>query len=152
MARGNLQNESLSLRWAELQIANCKMKIANFPAHAAPGLQFAICILQCSFSSFVVRPSGGSSYSPIRGAPISTNFRRKAGLRTSFVMKLRELLIILPALVHSFLRQTEQVFGGCRIALLKNAIATLGIDVILERQARLFRVQLESVLSLCREH
>src|SRR6185295_8542642 len=61
---------------------------------------------------------------------------------------LRQLLVVPPALAHRLLSLAEKILSGRGIALLKDAIPALGIDVVLQRKARILRVELKSVLSL----
>src|ERR1044072_850216 len=59
-----------------------------------------------------------------------------------------ELLVLTPALVHHLLRAAEEELGDLGVALLKHAVACLGVDVILQGNLRVAGVQLERVLAL----
>src|SRR5829696_7997860 len=58
-----------------------------------------------------------------------------------------ELLVLAPALVDRLLRAAEEEARDLRVALLEHAVARLGVDVVLQRNLRLARVELEGVLA-----
>src|SRR3569832_496278 len=59
-----------------------------------------------------------------------------------------KLLILLPAARDCFLRLAQKEVGDRGFALLQHAVTTFGVDVVLKRDLRITRIELEWILIL----
>src|SRR5438067_1178219 len=62
-----------------------------------------------------------------------------------------QLRVAQPAIVHILLSQRQQSLCFDRVALGEHAVARLGVDVVLERDAGRFRVEVERLAAVVRQ-